>query len=140
MALRDKLVDRAQPYLEPGERVQAVFQAQSGPSPYWSFLTYLMFFWFQPVIVVVTDRAVVVLNAGKLRVTFPKSLRLRGPREVWFGEPSGLWGNIQLDTKYYVHKRFHKDVRAADEALRQMHPHGLPGAPLQSAPGAPFNG
>jgi hypothetical protein len=28
---------------------------------------------------------------------------------------SGLWGKIELDDKrYWVHKRFHKDIEAAD--------------------------
>ncbi|AKU17786.1 hypothetical protein [Luteipulveratus mongoliensis] len=130
MALRDKLVQRTQPYLEPGEQVQSVFMAQAGPSPYWMFLTYLMFFWFRPVIITVTDRSVLIINAGKLRTTFPKSLHLRGSRQVWLGTPTGLWGSIQLDDKYWVHKRFHKDVVAADAALQQMQPGGLP-APAQ---------
>ena len=34
MALRDKLVERVQPFLEPGEQVQAVFLAQTGPNPF----------------------------------------------------------------------------------------------------------
>ncbi|KNX36390.1 hypothetical protein [Luteipulveratus halotolerans] len=127
MALRDKLAKRMEPYLEPGERIQSVFMAQAGPSPYWLFLTYLMFFWFRPVVIAVTDRNVVIVNTGKFwTTTFPKKLHLRGPRMVWFGEQSGLWGSIQLDEKYYVHKRFHKDVRAADAALHQMQQAGVP--------------
>lgn len=38
MSLQDKLAQRAQPYLEPGEQIQAVFMAQSGLLPYWNYL------------------------------------------------------------------------------------------------------
>ncbi len=114
MALRDKLATRAQPYLEPGEQVQQVFCAYSGPSPYFAFLSSLIIlFGGHYHIIVVTDRAVIVLDAGKLRSTFPKRLRIRGPRQVVMGDPRGLWGGIQLDQRYYVHRRFHTDVRAA---------------------------
>ncbi len=34
MSRRKKLAERARPYLEPGEQIQAVFGAQSGLSPY----------------------------------------------------------------------------------------------------------
>jgi hypothetical protein len=50
----------------------------------------------------------------------PKSLLSRGPRNVRLGPLSGLWGQIHLDQRYWVHKRFHKDVAAADQALDQM--------------------
>lgn len=59
MALRDKLADRAQPYLEPGEQVRHVFMGQTGPSAWFAALSYLIvliagkYFIF-----VVTDRAI----------------------------------------------------------------------------------
>ena len=34
MALRDKLRERAQPFLEPGEQIQVVFLGQTGPTPW----------------------------------------------------------------------------------------------------------
>ena len=34
MSVRSRLANRAGPYLEPGEQIQAVFPAVSGPSPY----------------------------------------------------------------------------------------------------------
>ena len=88
MALRDKLTARAQPYLEPGEQVQQVFCAYSGPSPYFAFLSSLIILFAGHYhIIVVSDRAVVVLDAGKFRSTFPKRLRIRGPRQVVMGDP-----------------------------------------------------
>jgi hypothetical protein len=39
------------------------------------------------------------------------------PRDTRFGKVSGIFGKIELGgTKYYVHKRFHKEVEAADAA------------------------
>jgi hypothetical protein len=70
--------------------------------------------------VVVTDKAIVVLRNGRLSGTRAKGVRLRGPRNVWLGQPRGMWASIQLDKKYWVHKRFHKDVLAADAALVAM--------------------
>jgi hypothetical protein len=123
MALRDKLAERATPYLEPGERIQSVFLAQSGPSPYWAILT----FWIVILAagystVVVTDRAIVVLRNGRLIGSKAKALRVRLPRNTPMGTPSGLWGSITLDRRYWVHKRFHSDVAAADQALQAMYP------------------
>src|ERR1700722_4856713 len=120
-ALREKLAERAAPYLEPGEQIQSVFLAQSGPSPYWIFLS----MWIVVIAggyseIVVTDRAIIVLNCGRLPPSKPKSLRSRGPRNVVLGPPSGLWAKIQLDQRYWVHRRFQKDVIAADQALQGM--------------------
>jgi hypothetical protein len=121
MALREKLVERAAPYLEPGEQVQAVFVGQSGPSPYWSLLTaWIVILQAGYRTFVVTDRAIVVLRNGRLSGTKAKALHLRGPRNVVLGPATGLWGQIQLDTRYWVHKRFHKDIAAADAALQAM--------------------
>ena len=33
-SLREKLAERAGPYLQPGEQIQQVYMAQGGPSPY----------------------------------------------------------------------------------------------------------
>ena len=116
MAIRDKIVRNAQPYLEPGETVQAVFPATGGPSPYFLFLTYLMFFWMKYVVVVVTDRRILLLKTSAFATTKPKELLGTYPRETRLGPVSGLWGTINLGGKYYVHKRFHSDVNAADAA------------------------
>jgi hypothetical protein len=131
MALRDKLAERARPYLEPGEQIQSVFCAQSGPSPYWAFLSaWIMILTNGYVVVVATDRSIIVLKAGRFTPTKPKSLRLRGPRNVWFGAPTGLWGQIQLDQRYWVHKRWHKDVVLADQILQSMYPPGTQAPPV----------
>lgn len=127
MPLREKLAQRATAYLEPGERIQSVFIAQSGPSPYWILLSYwIVVFGGRYVIIVVTDRAILVLRAGRLVTTKPKAMRLRGPRNHWLGRPTGLWGVIRLDREYWVRRRFHKDVVAADQILAAMYPPAPP--------------
>jgi hypothetical protein len=118
MAIRDKLAQRATPFLEPGEQVQSVFLAQSGPSPYWSLLsTWIVVIAAGYATVVVTDRAIVVLRNGRLLGSVAKGLTARLPRQP-MDNPSGLWGQVQLGgTRYWVHKRFHKDVQAANAAI-----------------------
>jgi hypothetical protein len=122
MALREKLEQRSAPYLESGEEVRHVFLAQGGPSPYWNFLTYFVLFWIRYRIVVVTDRAIIILNAGKLTPTKPlsegRAFLARLPRQTVIGPVSGLWGKTTFaGEKLYVHKRFHKDVNAADAEI-----------------------
>jgi hypothetical protein len=140
MALRDKLARRALPHLEPGEQIQGVFLAQSGPSPYWFLLSALIVvFAGGYAIVVVTDRSIVVLRAGRILPTFPRKVHSRGPRALHLGQPHGLWGSIKLDRKYWVHKRFHKDVAAANAMLQQLPPQGPQYGPPHYGPppGAP---
>lgn len=121
MALRDKLAERAQPYLEPGEQVRHVFMGQTGPSPwfsalsYWIVLTSGKFFIF-----VVTDRAILVLRASKLVTSKPKDIEARLPRATQLGPVTGIWAPTHaLGQRVWVHKRFHKDVLAADTELAQ---------------------
>ncbi|HEY8524709.1 MAG TPA: hypothetical protein VIL48_07095 [Acidimicrobiales bacterium] len=129
MALRDKLRDRMQPFLEPGEQVQHAFIVQTGPSPYWMLLTSLVMFTTKWYVVAVTDRAIVVARAPWWMASKPKQVVARLPRNTQLGPVSGLWaGPLYLTPdgkKSWVHKRFHKDVEAADAAL---HASGTPAA------------
>jgi len=120
MALRDKLRERSQPFLEPGEEVRHVFLAQAGPSPWLFALSWLFAFWMKYRIVVVTDRSVVLLSASPWVPAKPKELVARLPRSTTFGPLEGVWAKTQIQgEKFYIHKRFHKDVEAADaEAAR----------------------
>ncbi|QXC63093.1 hypothetical protein KSP35_10090 [Aquihabitans sp. G128] len=124
MALRDKLAERAQPYLEPGEQVRHVFMGQTGPSPWFAALSSLIvliagkYFIF-----VVTDRAILVLNAGKLVPTKPKGIEARLPRATQLGPVKGIWGETHaLGQRVWVNKRFHKDLQAADAELGYASP------------------
>ena len=121
MSVRDKLGERARPYLKSGEQIQSVFIAMSGPSPYWSFFVPIINMAFSPYHeIVVTSRGIVVLDTTKWFSIKPKRQRLRHSRDFSFGQMKGLYGSFVLDdTKYWVHRRFHKDVAAADAALAQ---------------------
>jgi hypothetical protein len=118
MALREKLRERVQPLLEPGEQIQAVFLAQTGPNPNFMFLTWLVLFWTKYNVAAVTDKRIAVFRASRMAPSKPRELAASYPRESKLGDSSGaLWGSFELDgTKYWVHRRFRKDVRAADDA------------------------
>jgi hypothetical protein len=119
MSIKSKLEKNVQPQLEPGETLQAVFPAQGGINPWLMIFTgYLLFIWLAKyVIVAVTDKRILVFKASPLATTKPKELLGTFPRDTRFGKVSGIFGKIELGgTKYYVHKRFHKEVEAADAA------------------------
>lgn len=140
MALRDKLRERAQPHLQPGEQIQQVFLAQTGPSPYFVLLTYLTLFWNKYFIVVVTDQSITILRASFFKSTFPKGptpVEARLPRQTRMGPVSGLWAKTStLGPKVWINKRFHSDVEAADAALgtAAVTPPAPAGTPLPPPP------
>ncbi len=124
-SLREKLAERSGPYLQPGEQVQQAFMGQVGPSPYWSFLTYLIYFKVKPRLIVVTDSRILVLPSGKMTPSKPTAGEPIAvlPRQTPIGPVSGLWSAINLGgEKIWVHKRFHKDVSAADAAIGHQQP------------------
>jgi hypothetical protein len=124
-SLREKLAARATPYLQPGEQVQQVYMAQGGPSPYWSFLTYLIYFAVKPRIIVVTNSRILVLPAGRMSPSKPtaESNAAVLPRQTPLGPVSGLWAATNVNgEKLWVHKRFQKDVIAADAAIGYRQP------------------
>ena len=97
--------------------------AQSGPSPYWIFLTWPTMLWNTYLIVAVTDRSIVTFKATAFKPSFvkdpPKIERL--DRRQVLGPLTGLWGKTQLGgTTFHVHKRFHGDVAAADAELASL--------------------
>ena len=113
MALRDKLRERTQPFLEPGEQIQQIFLAQTA-----SQYTVIVPIWFllqnRYRVVAVTDRAVVVLDAARLQNSKPTAVLNRLPRATPLGTPSGMWAMLDLGgEKLRVHKRFHKDIEEA---------------------------
>ena len=114
MAIRDKLRERVQPLLEPGEQVQAVIPCQTGPSPWFAALTYLyVLFGAKYWLLVATDRNLVAMRSSMWAMK-PKSVEQRLPRSTRIGPVSGLWGKSEVLGKTYIHKRFHADVEQAD--------------------------
>jgi hypothetical protein len=119
MAIRDKLRDRAAVYLQPGEVIEQVFSAQS-VSQYFALLSLWIIVAKNAYrAIVVTDRRIIVLQAGRFRLTTIKSMLRELPRETKMGPPSGLWYRFDsLGERLYAHRRFQKDITSADAALR----------------------
>jgi len=69
------------------------------------------------VVIAVTDRRIAVFKADALTGTKSKELLASYPRETRLNRTRGLWGKIELGgARYWVHRRFKKDVAAADAA------------------------
>src|ERR1700730_3839914 len=90
MGLREKLRDKVAPFLEPDERIQAIFPAQT-MSPYWVLIT----FWILIVknryrVVVVTNKRILVLNSGRWRLTAVKEAVREVDRNTLIGPAKGL--------------------------------------------------
>ena len=115
MALRDKLRNNAAHLLQPGETIQSVFCAQT-TSAYFALISYwIILFTNAYRVVVVTDRRILVCKSGRLTMTPVKEVIRELPRNTRIGPPNGLWWRSEsLGERLYIHKRFHKDVNAAD--------------------------
>jgi hypothetical protein len=116
MAIRDKYRANAQPYLEPGEQVQEAFGAQT-TSQYFALISYWIILLRNAYrVVVVTDRRILVCTAGRFQTAKVTGVELELPRATRIGPAHGLWYKTEaLGPKpLYVHKRFHKDIAAAD--------------------------
>lgn len=115
MAIRDKIQAKAAPQLQPGEQVQAVFAAQTASQWLIVLLGVVFLAMNEYRCVVVTDRRIVVFNSGKLSQANPKEIVYELPRGTIIGPPSGLWHPVEAHGETVrIHKRFHKDVVAAD--------------------------
>jgi hypothetical protein len=119
MAIRDKLRASAEPLLESGEEIQAVFNAQT-TSQWFALISYwILLFANGYRIVVVTDRRILVCRTGRFRVTPMKGVLRELPRNTLIGPAHGIWYRTEsLGERLYIHKRFHKDVALADAEVR----------------------
>jgi hypothetical protein len=118
MSLRDSMRESAAPFLQPGEPVQAVFGAQTA-SAYLAALTGIFVFLGlnRYRIFVVTPLRVLVLDAGKANMKKARGVVAELPRSTRLGPTSGVWHVIPVGSeKLRVHRRFFKDVEAADAA------------------------
>ena len=115
MALRDKLRANAAHLLQPGETIESIFCAQT-TSQYFALISvWIIIFTNAYRVVVVTDRRILVCSSGRFTMTPVKEILRELPRQTKIGNPSGLWWRCDsLGERLYVHKRFHKDVNAAD--------------------------
>ena len=119
MASRIRLRPGTAPLFQPGETVQAAFQAQTF-RPYLAvFLSRSAFLLPDPYrVVLVTDRRILVCYAGRFRPAVVRGVERELPRATRIGPPHGFWWRCDtLGGRLYVHRQFHQDVQQADEAL-----------------------
>ncbi len=121
MALRDKLKRRTEEKLGPGQPVYQVFMGQTGPSPYWAFLSWwILIFGARYRVFALTNSGLHVFSASGWWPSKPKEL-LYTITTPTLPEVSGIWtkGHINND-KVWLHRRFKKDVAATQLALGQL--------------------
>jgi hypothetical protein len=111
MGMADKIVQRAQSHVEPGEIVQGAFAAQTtirnriGDGGYR--------------VVVATDRRFLVFQSGTFSQTAIKGLIEESSRHQRLGEPSGVFSNVTVGTQALkVNFRYFRQLEAIDLALR----------------------
>ena len=128
MALREKMASSATPYLHPGEPVQNVIGAQTA-SQWVAVVGGVLFFLGlnRYRMIVVTPARILLLDTGVWGMGTAKGVVAEWPRTTQLGPTSGaLWHVIPVgDTKLRVHRRFFKDIAAADAASHQQ-PYGQP--------------
>lgn len=116
MALRDSMRTSAAAYLQPGEPVQAVIGAQTA-SPMLAALTGVFVFLGlnRYRMLAVTPNRIVVLDTGKMSMAKARGVVMELPRSTRLGPATGVWHQIPAgDETLRVHRRFFKDVEAAD--------------------------
>jgi hypothetical protein len=119
MALRDKMLSSSAQFLHPDETAEAVFGAQT-TSQYLFALTGVIGFLIMNRyrIVVVTQQRILVLNAGSMGMKNARGVVTELPRSTRLGPTSGVWHVIPASgEKLRVHRRFFKDIEAADAAI-----------------------
>ena len=129
MALRDKLIKNTSEHLEPGEQPVAVFSAMTA-SGWWSAFGVLgmLIAGTRMRTVLVTTRGVRVFDSGFWLASTIKEQLAQFTHPATLGEPSGLWWKCEaLTDALYVHKRFHKDVKQANDYLASQHQVPQPG-------------
>jgi hypothetical protein len=115
VGVREKITKNVQPLLQPGETIQAVFAAQSTSQWFALISIWIIVIKNSYRSVIVTDRRILVCRAGRLTLGAVKGVLRELPRATQIGPASGLWYKTDaLGETLYIHKRFHKDVAAAD--------------------------
>jgi len=115
MAIRDKLRANAQKHLKEGETIQHVMAAQT-TSAWMALLSYWIIIIKNSYrVIVVTDRRIFVAMSGRFTTTPVNDIVHEAPRSTKIGSPSGLWHKCEtLGPTLYIHKRYFKDIQAAD--------------------------
>jgi hypothetical protein len=113
------MAESARPFLKPGEPIQVVFGAQTA-SQYVAALAGVFFFLGlnRYRVIVATPERIVVLDAGAMSMKKARGVVTELPRSTRLGRGTGIWHVIEVNgEKLRVHRRFFKDLEAADAAL-----------------------
>jgi hypothetical protein len=123
MALRDQIRERVQPFLAPGEQIQAVIPAQTA-NPYLILISFWLIYLRNPYrVVVATDRRILVFRSGRSGVKNVKEILAEHPRSTLIGPGKGFWYKTDaLGERLYIHKRFHSDLAASDAGASAVLP------------------
>jgi hypothetical protein len=116
VALRDSMRASAAQYLRPDETVEAVFGAQTASQWLAALTGVLVFLGLNRYrIVVVTPQRILILDGGRVSMKKARGVVTELPRSTLLGPGSGLWHVIPAgNEKLRVHRRFFKDIQAAD--------------------------
>ena len=119
MTRQDSLAARSAPFLPTDAEIRHAFVAQAAPHRAYFLITYLTgltMFWITYRCVAITAEAIFVLEASKPSGgAKPTSLIASMPRRTRLGPVSGRWAKVTLlGETYWVHRRFHADIAAAD--------------------------
>jgi hypothetical protein len=116
MALRDSMRTSAAQYLQPGEPIQAVIGAQTASQYVAALAGVFVFLGLNRYrIIAVTPTRIVVLDAGKTSMKNARGVLTELPRSTRLGPATGMWHQIPVGGETLrVHRRFFKDVEAAD--------------------------
>jgi hypothetical protein len=119
VALRDKMRASAQQYLAPGEEIQQVIGAQTASQYVAALGSVFVFLGLNRYrILAVTSQRILVLDAGKMSMAKAKGVVAEVPRTTPLGQGTGVWHVLPLNgEKLRIHRRFYKDMAAADSAV-----------------------
>lgn len=128
MAIRDIMRASASQFVAPDEDIQAVIAAQTASplvaalSSQFGLIGALIAANFNKYrIVAVTDKRILVLDAGKWSVKKARGVVIVLPRTTLLGPGTGLWHKIETPAGVLrVHRRFFKDVEAADSMINAV--------------------
>ena len=110
MGMAEKIVQRAQSHVEPGETVQGAFAGQPTLTNRIGQGGYR--------IVVATYRRFLVFQSGTFSQTVLKGLIEQSPRHQRLGEPSGVFYDVMVGSQTMkVNFRYFAQIRAIDNAL-----------------------
>jgi len=122
VALRDSMRESAGQFLRPGEQLQAVIGAQTA-SQWLAGLTGVFVFLGlnRYRILAVTPDRILVLDAGKVSMKRARGVVMELPRSTRLGPGTGMWHRIPAGSETLrVHRRFFKDIEAADSAAARV--------------------